>query len=372
MKKLGFGMMRLPLLDREDAKSVDFEQVCKMVDRFLEKGFCYFDTAYMYHEFQSEKIVQKALVARHPRDSFCLASKLPSMFLKDEGDQERIFAEQLEKCGVEYFDYYLIHNLNTKNYEIAQRFDSFGYVSRLKKEGKVRKMGFSFHDSAAVLDRILCEHPEVDFVQIQLNYLDWEHESIQSRLCYETCVRHGKPVIVMEPVKGGTLATVPERVQKLFASEHPDWSVASWAIRFAATQENVFMVLSGMSDMQQLEDNISYMADFVPLNARELAMLPEAVKLIYADIAVGCTSCRYCVDGCPQKIDIPKLFELYNAEMRAPNTVFGTHQEYYENLTETHGKASDCIRCRKCEKSCPQHIKITTALKKVAEVFEVD
>lgn len=372
MKKLGFGMMRLPLLNCEDAKSVDFEQVCRMVDRFLESGFTYFDTAYMYHDYESERIVQKALVARHPRESFALASKLPSMFLKEAGDQERIFAEQLEKCGVEYFDYYLVHNLNTKNYEIAQRFDSFGFVSNLKKEGKVRKMGFSFHDTAEVLDRILSEHPEVDFVQIQLNYLDWEHESIQSRLCYETCVRHGKPVIVMEPVKGGTLAVVPERVRKLFSSVHPDWSVASWAIRFAATQKNVFMVLSGMSDMQQMEDNLSYMAEFAPLTEKELALLPEAVRLIYADIAVGCTSCRYCVEGCPKNIDIPKLFEVYNAEMRAPNTNREAHEEVYKNLTDMHGKASDCIRCKKCEKACPQHIKITTALKKVAETFEGD
>ena len=372
MRKLGLGMMRLPLLNSEDATSVDFEQVCRMVDRFLEKGFTYFDTAYMYHEYQSERIVKRALVDRHPRESFCLASKLPSMFLKEEGDQERIFAEQLEKCGVEYFDYYLIHNLNAKNYEIAQRFDSFAYVSRLKKEGYVRKMGFSFHDTAEVLDRILCEHPEVDFVQIQLNYLDWDSESIQSRLCYETCVRHGKPVIVMEPVKGGTLANLPKRAIELFGSAHPDWSVASWAIRFAASQENVFMVLSGMSNMEQLEDNIGYMQNFEPLSSAELALLPKAVEIIYADIAVACTGCRYCVDGCPKNIDIPKYFELYNAEMREPNTVFGTHQEYYENLTETHGKASDCIRCRKCEKSCPQHIRIVAALKKVAEVFEVD
>lgn len=372
MKKLGFGMMRLPQLDREDPTSVDLEQVKVMVDAFLDEGFTYFDTAYMYHGYQSEHVVRRALVERHPRDSFLLASKLPSMFLKEEGDQERIFAEQLEKCGVDYFDYYLIHNLNVKNYEIAQRHDSFGFVSAQKQAGRVRRMGFSFHDSAEVLDRILSEHPEVDFVQIQLNYLDWEHESIQSRLCYETCVRHGKPVIVMEPVKGGTLANVPERVRTLFAGVHPDWSVASWAIRFAATQENVMMVLSGMSDMTQLKDNMSYMKQFVPLTEEELALLPEAVRLIYADIAVACTGCRYCVEGCPKQIEIPKYFELYNAEMKATPGSFSVHQNYYENLTETHGKASDCIGCRKCEKACPQHIRIVQALKKVAEVFEED
>ena len=372
MKKLGLGMMRLPLIDKDDSKSVDLPTVCKMVDTFLEQGFTYFDTAYMYHGYTSELVVKEALVKRHPRESFVLASKLPSMSLREEGDQERIFAEQLEKCGVDYFDYYLIHNLGVKNYETAQKFDSFGYVSRLKAEGKVKKMGFSFHDSAEVLDRILTDHPEVDFVQIQLNYLDWEHASIQSRLCHETCVRHGKPVIVMEPVKGGTLARVPERVESLFSAMHPDWSAASWAIRFAASQENVFMVLSGMSDMDQLLDNMSYMADFKPLTEAESALLPEAVRIIYEDIAIACTGCAYCVEGCPKSINIPKYFELYNAEMKAENKGFSVQVEYYDNYTKTYGKASDCIRCRKCEKACPQHIRIAEALKKVAEAFEND
>ena len=230
MKKLGLGMMRLPLIDKDDSKSVDLPTVCKMVDTFLEQGFTYFDTAYMYHGYTSELVVKEALVKRHPRESFVLASKLPSMSLREEGDQERIFAEQLEKCGVDYFDYYLIHNLGVKNYETAQKFDSFGYVSRLKAEGKVRNMGLSFHDSAEMLDRILTEHPEVDFVQIQLNYLDLDNPRIQSRACHEVCVKHGKPIIVMEPVKGGTLARVPERVESLFSAMHPDWSAASWAI----------------------------------------------------------------------------------------------------------------------------------------------
>lgn len=370
MKKLGFGMMRLPLKNAEDPKSVDMPKVCRMVDTFLERGFTYFDTAYMYHGFQSEIVVRETLVKRHPRDSFVLASKLPTMHLKQEGDQERIFAEQLEKCGVEYFDYYLLHNLNTPHYEIAKRFDSFAFVSRLKAEGKVRKMGFSFHDTAEVLEQILCDHPEVDFVQLQLNYLDWEHDGIQSRLCYETCVKHGKPVIVMEPVKGGTLAKVPSRVEEMFKNARPEMSVASWAIRFAASQEHVFMVLSGMSDMDQLLDNLSYMYRMEPMSAAELALLPKAVKIIYEDIGVACTGCRYCVDGCPKHIAIPEYFSLYNAEMHAENKGFSTQQVYYENLIETHGKASDCIRCRKCEKSCPQHIRIVDALKKVAEAFE--
>ncbi len=370
MKKLGFGMMRLPLLNADDPKSVDMEQVCRMVDTFLSRGFTYFDTAYMYHGFQSEVVVREALVKRHPRENFVLADKLPSMFLKEEGDQERIFAEQLEKCGVEYFDYYLIHSLNAKHYETVQRLNSFAFVSELKRQGKVRKFGFSFHDSAEMLDRILTDHPEVDFVQIQLNYLDWDNNSIQSRLCYETCVRHGKPVIVMEPVKGGTLARVPSRVEAMFKANRPELSVASWAIRFAASCPDVFMVLCGMSDMDQLCDNLGYMENFEPLTEAERALLPEAVNIIYSDIAVACTGCRYCVDGCPKNIEIPKYFELYNAEMHSENKDFSTHEVYYENLTKTYGKASDCIRCRQCERICPQHIRIVEALKKVAEVFE--
>ena len=370
MKKLGFGMMRLPLLDKNDTTTVDLDLVCKMVDAYLEKGFNYFDTAYVYHQYQGEYAVRDALVKRHPRESFLLADKLPTMKLKEEGDQERIFEEQLKKCGVEYFDYYLIHTLCEEYYETAQRLDSFGFVSRMKAEGRVKKMGFSFHDSAEMLDTILTDHPEVDFVQIQLNYLDWEHESIQSRACYEVCRKHGKPIIVMEPVKGGTLARVPARIEEKFKALQPTLSVASWAIRFAASQEGVFMVLSGMSNMEQLNDNMSYMEHFAPMTDEELALLPEAVKAIYEDVAVACTGCRYCVEECPKNIEIPQYFALYNSEMSAPNELFSVHRSYYENYTLTHGKASDCIRCRKCEKACPQHIRITDALKQVAKTFE--
>ena len=370
MKKLGMGMMRLPLSDPKDPKSVDLEQVCRMVDTFLERGFTYFDTAYMYHSFQSEHVVRETLVKRHPRESWVLASKLPTMYLKEEGDQERIFAEQLEKCGVDYFDYYLVHSLDADHYRTAQKFDSFGYVARLKKAGKVRHFGFSFHDTAEVLDGILNDHPEVDFVQIQLNYLDWEDESIQSRKCYEVCVKHNKPVIVMEPVKGGTLAKVSDRVRDLLTSAQPDWSVPSWAIRFAASFPQVFMVLSGMSNMEQLLDNMSYMEDFKPLTEAEQALLPKAVKMIFEDIAVACTGCRYCVDGCPKKIEIPGYFELYNKAQNAEGTVLQDLRAEYAKLTETYGKASDCVSCRQCVRVCPQHIRIIAALKQVAQVLE--
>ena len=368
MKKLGFGTMRLPLLDPNDNTSVDMEQFKQMVDAYLAAGFTYFDTAYMYHSFQSECFVKEALVKRYPRESFVLADKLPSMRLKEEGDQERIFAEQLEKCGVDYFDYYLVHCLDVENYAKAKRFDSFGFVSKLKAEGKVRKMGFSFHDTAEVLDEILSDHPEVDFVQIQLNYLDWESQSVQSRRCHEVCLKHNKPIIIMEPVKGGMLAKVPARAEALFQAVHPEWSVASWAIRFAASCENVFMVLSGMSDMEQLRDNMSYMSDFQPISEAETSLLWDAVKIIHDDIAVACTACRYCVDGCPQKIEIPKYFALYNALRTGEDREVLKAQ--YEELAKDHGKASACIRCKKCVKSCPQHIRIIAALKNVAEAFE--
>ena len=368
MKNLGFGLMRLPLLNKEDPKSVDMEQFKEMVDAFLAEGFTYFDTAYMYHAYQSEHWVREALVERHPRESFLLASKLPSMFLKEEGDQERIFAEQLEKCGVDYFDYYLVHCLDVENYAKATKFDSFGFVSRLKAEGRVRKMGFSFHDTAEVLDGILTDHPEVDFVQIQLNYMDWENDAVQSRKCHEVCLKHGKQIIVMEPVKGGMLANVPTRVQALFGARHADWSVASWAIRFAAGCENVFMVLSGMSNMEQLCDNMSYMKEFKPLSSEDTELLWEAVKIINEDIAVACTACRYCVEGCPKRIEIPKYFALYNALQSSADPE--TLKEEYRELTSLYGKASDCIACRKCVKSCPQHIRIIAALKNVAKVFE--
>ncbi len=369
-KKLGFGLMRLPLVDGEFSH-VDKDQLCRMVDHYLEHGFRYFDTAWFYHDGQSEAAIKECLVDRYPRDAFLLADKMPLMLVEEEADLEEYFSTQLSRCGVEYFDYYLVHDLCNSRRALAQKARVFEFIAQKKEAGLVKRMGFSFHDTADVLDQVLTEHAEVDFVQLQLNYLDWESDTIQARACYETARRHGKPVIVMEPVKGGTLAAVPSEVEQAFRAHRPTMSAASWAIRFAASHEGVMLVLSGMSTLKQVEDNVSFMEDFEAFSQEEHDIVRKAADIINRSVPIPCTGCAYCINDCPQNIAIPRYFALYNEDMRELDTKPWTTQKLlYSRYAQEFGKASACIGCGKCEHMCPQHLPIRSLLEKVAEHFE--
>lgn len=370
-KKLGFGLMRLPRLDAKDAGSIDMEQLKEMVDTFLERGFTYFDTAWMYCAYKSENAIKEALVDRHPRDSYTLATKLNAAYIETEEDNDKIFNEQLKKTGVSFFDYYLIHAIDSTNYEKYERLHVFEWLVEKQKLGLARHIGFSYHDNAEFLDKVLTEHPEMEFVQLQINYLDWDDAQVQSRKCYETAVKHGKEVVVMEPVKGGTLANLPDSSASVFKEYNPNLSVSSWAIRFVASLENVKVVLSGMSNMEQLLDNTSYMDDFKPLNNEEREVIHRALNKIRTDIAIPCTGCSYCTDGCPMNINIPTYFSMYNSDMQQ-NLGKGRTANFdeYTKLTAEFGKASACVECGQCEGICPQHLPIIKHLKEVGAHFE--
>ena len=342
-----------------------------MVDHFLEKGFTYFDTALMYNGCASESVVKEAITSRHPRESFTLATKLHGGFFNSEEERDNVFAGQLEKTGAGYFDYYLIHGVDAGLLPKYESLHCFEWALQKKEEGLIRHVGFSFHDTPELLDEILTAHPEMEFVQLQINYLDWDSKWIHSEKCYEVAMKHKKPVIIMEPVKGGTLAKVPEEAEKAFLTADPSASVPSWAIRFAAGLPGVMMVLSGMSNMEQMLDNTSYMESFVPLTEKEKELCFFAARIINEQIAIPCTGCSYCVGGCPMKVAIPQYFSLYNEDMRENLQQKGWTVNFsnYDALTRKFGAAGACVECGQCESVCPQHLPIIENLKKVARHY---
>lgn len=362
-KNFGFGCMRLPMKDGE----VDIDEMNRMVDAFLDAGFNYFDTAHGYLQGKSETALRTCLTERYPRSSYILTDKLTENFFDSEEDIRPLFESQLKACGVEYFDFYLMHAQGAGNYPHFKACRAYETAFALKAEGKVRHVGISFHDCAEVLEQILTDYPEVEVVQLQFNYADYDDPAVQSRKCYEVCVKHHKPVIVMEPVKGGNLADLPEDAKAVLEALHGG-SAASYALRFAAGFPGILMVLSGMSNMEQMRDNISFMADFKPLNAKELAAVEQVQKIFRSKHLIPCTSCRYCTDGCPQHISIPDLFAAVNAK----RFYHDWNADYYYNEVHTAPgrKASDCLKCGKCEKVCPQHLPIRQLLEDVAKEFE--
>ena len=366
----GFGCMRLPVLQADQPDSFDYEKIEQLFDAFLKKGFTYFDTAYTYHGYHAEEAVRKALTERYPRDSFRLATKMPLRDFRDADDMERIFSEQLEHCGVEYFDYYLLHNMGTNVYEKCKKYDAFGFVERKRAEGKIRQIGMSFHDTPELLDEILAQYGGMlDFIQLQINYMDWEQPNVQSRRCLEIAHRYGKPVTVMEPCKGGTLVNLPQEADELLKQARSDKSNASWAMRFAASQEGVTRVLSGMNTMEQIEDNGDTFLNFEPIAPQEQKIIDQVREIIEKNTPIPCTGCAYCTHGCPKNIAIPQYFALFNNVSRTTGS-FSSQAAYYNNISLNYGKASDCIGCGQCEKACPQHLPIRQFLKEVAEKFE--
>ncbi len=362
MNKLGFGFLRLPKL----GESYDWDTVSQMVDLYMAGGGDYFDTCYTYLDGNSDIAIGKCVSARKNRSSFRLAEKLPGYACKSDEDLQRHFDECLSRCGVEYFDVLMLHCLTIRNYAIAQQYDQFRFLREKKAAGRAKRIGFSYHGNAALLDEILTAHPETDVVLLQINYLDWDAAGIESGKCYETCVKHGKNIIVMEPVKGGTLSKLPEEAEALLRSVHPDWTPADWALRFAQSLPQVETVLSGMNTVEQMQANIK---PIEPLTETEIALLKQVRDIIEKETAIGCTGCGYCVPHCPKNIPISQYFKMYNELSRTPGDIW-KFKATYRHMILTAGKAADCIGCHSCEKYCPQNLPIAEHIKTISEKLD--
>ena len=360
-KNFGFGFMRLPMQDGE----VDIAETNRMVDAFLDAGFNYFDTAHGYLQGKSEKTLKTCLTSRYLRDRYILTDKLTENFFKTEADIRPLFESQLEDCGVDYFDFYLMHSQCSENYGHFKACRAYETAFALKEEGKVRHVGISFHGRPELLEQILTEYPAIEVVQIQFNYVDYDDPSVQSRKCYEVCRKFNKPVIVMEPVKGGALANLPEAAGQIL-DRLQGGSRASYAIRFAASFEGVAMVLSGMSSLEQMQDNLSYMSSFQPLTQPEQEAVRRAGAVLKNQEAIACTACRYCEAGCPMRIPIPDLFAGFNGKKQGSGSTF----DYETAVSDGRGRASSCIGCLQCEAVCPQHLPVSALLAQVAGEFE--
>ncbi len=364
--RLGFGLMRLP---KNPDGSIDIPQVCEMADRFIAAGGTYFDTAYVYDGGNSEAAFRAAVADRYPRNAYTVCTKLnaniPGL---DEESAKREFDISLERTGAGYFDYYLLHAVQRSNIQKYNDFHIWDYVAEKKAKGLVRHYGFSFHSDPELLEQLLKEHPEIDFVQLQLNYADWENPGVASRRNWELCMEYGKPVAVMEPVKGGILADPIPEVKKILQEADSAASCASWALRFAASLDNILVVLSGMSDLAQMDDNLRHMTPFRPLDEGEKKTIALAQKALDDSKAIPCTACHYCTEGCPMQIPIPEIFTVYNRKEGSPH--FRTVREY-GIVTLNRGKASECVQCGQCEGACPQHLPIISLLEKCSKEIEV-
>ncbi|MBR6959651.1 MAG: aldo/keto reductase [Clostridiales bacterium] len=365
MPKIGFGLMRLP----EKDGAIDIEQVSKMADAYMEAGFNYFDTAYVYHGGNSEKVVKEAIVKRFPRESFTIATKLPAWFLHSFEDRDKVFEEQLDRCGVDYFDYYLLHSLEDgNNYDTYEKYDCFNWGIKKRDEGRIKHFGFSFHGTPELLVQVLDKHPEIEFVQIQLNYADWDNKIVHSGELYEILRDRNIPMIIMEPAKGGKLANLDDECAEILKAIRPDKSIASWAFRYVGSLPGIATILSGMSTPEQMEDNINTFKDFEPLSEEELAAIDKVKEIMNRVELAGCTSCKYCVEGCPMGIPIPDVISAVNTRRKFPGDM--RPQFFYNGLVDRYSHASDCIACGQCEGVCPQHLPIIDLMKEAVERFE--